>query len=193
MFSYFFSLLHCCLLFRDVCARWQTSAVVLYPSLSGFLSLPVLGWPVLMFLFGSRSPPPERDGKESWWILLSTLCAETSLTALPHTEPWTERLLKVFLFFITFRAKSPGLHSPFDKALFILYSYCVERGQGFFIVCPDSIERRAACTVEWLKDRCNQECVIKRNMKQCSVNGIHAVICYPQRWRNKSRKKRNAV
>lgn len=157
MFSYFFSLLHCCLLFRDVCASWQTSAVVLYPSLSGFLSLPVLGWPVLMFLFGSRSPPPEQDGKESRWILSSTLCAETSLTALPHTEPWTERLLKVFLFFITFRAKSPRpAFTIWSNTIYFILLLCRERA-GFFFVCPDSIERRAACTVEWLKDRCYQE------------------------------------
>ena len=49
--------------------RVFSPAVALYPSLSVFFflffPLPVLGWPVLMFLFGSRSPPHEQDAKES--------------------------------------------------------------------------------------------------------------------------------
>lgn len=40
-------------------------------------------------------------GGESGWKLLSS-CAPGSLAALPHTEPWTERLLKVFSFSLHF-------------------------------------------------------------------------------------------
>lgn len=70
-------------------------------SISVLFSFPlvsVLGWPDLVFLFSLRSPAPEKDGvrRESMKNFWALLCSETSLTALPHTEPCTERLLKVF-------------------------------------------------------------------------------------------------